>query len=495
MTTTFTAGVDWGTRRHHVCLMDHRGKVLKEQAFEHGGGGLAAMSDWLLDRDERPADRVQVAIEVPHGPVVETLMESGFRVHSINPMQLDRFRDRFSASGAKDDRRDAKALASALRTDPDCLRPVEEPDDDTIEMRGAARARKELVADRNGIANRIRQHLVDYYPQFLDATDGEVTAAWAIDLWKRLPTPEKARRVRKTTLVRMLGKHRIRRIDGDELAERLKALPIKRRNASVESARNRILSLLPILEQYNQQIDKARTHLQRTLQHAKESRLDDAGLPDAAILNSIPGIGDHVLATLLTEAEQVLNQRDHAALRCLAGVAPVTVRSGARKTVRRRRARNHRLADAVYHWARVAVQRDPESRDTYNRARKRGKTHGHALRIVGDRLLRIACAMLRDRTLFQPRHGQEQHAERADPTAHAQTPDTEPQTPPEGERRTPGCTETRTTTNGTSRGRSKPEPEPSIYPYGTPPGRPEQRPTRTPEQHMNAANGLTHHFN
>ena len=111
-----------------------------------------------------------------------------------------------------------------------------------------------------------------------------------------------------------------------------------------------------------------------------------------------------MLATLLTEAEQAIRQRDHDALRCLAGVGPITVRSGNRKTVRQRRARNHRLADAVYHWARVAVQRDPESRVRYDRARKRGKTHGHALRIVGDRLLSIACAMLRDRTLFQTRH-------------------------------------------------------------------------------------------
>ena len=423
MTTTYTAGVDWGSRKHHVCLMDHRGKVVKERAFDHGGKGLAGMSDWLLDRARRPANRIGVAIEVPHGPVVETLMESGFPVHSINPMQLDRFRDRFSASGAKDDRRDAKALASALRTDPDCLRPVPQPEDDVIEMRGKARARKELVEDRNGIANRIRQHLVDYYPQFLDVTDGDVTTPWAIALYKRASTPDKARRMRKTTLAKLLEKHRVRRIDADELAERLKAQPIKRRDASVESAKNRILSLLPILEQYNKQIDKAGRQLRQTLQQARQTRPDDDELRDAAILDSIPGIGDHVLATLLTEAEQALRQRDHAALRCLAGVAPVTVRSGNRKTVRQRRARNHRLADAVYHWARVAAQRDTESRVRYNRARKRGKTHGHALRIVGDRLLRIACAMLRDRTTFQTRHGQQSRDEEADaPTADAATP-------------------------------------------------------------------------
>ena len=40
-------------------------------------------------------------------------MDRGFAVYSINPKQLDRFRDRFSPAGAKDDSRDARVLADA----------------------------------------------------------------------------------------------------------------------------------------------------------------------------------------------------------------------------------------------------------------------------------------------------------------------------------------------------------------------------------------------
>ena len=45
-----------------------------------------------------------VRTEVPHGPVVESPMDRRFAVSPINPKQLDRFRDRFSPAGAKDDR-------------------------------------------------------------------------------------------------------------------------------------------------------------------------------------------------------------------------------------------------------------------------------------------------------------------------------------------------------------------------------------------------------
>ena len=57
---------------------------------------------------------------VPRGPVVESLMDRGFTVHANNPKQIDRFLDRFSPVSTKDDRRDARVLASALGTDPDC---------------------------------------------------------------------------------------------------------------------------------------------------------------------------------------------------------------------------------------------------------------------------------------------------------------------------------------------------------------------------------------
>ena len=123
---------------------------------------------------------------------------------------------------------------------------------------------------------------------------------------------------------------------------------------------------------------------------------------DVEILRSLPGVGRIVLATLLAEASQPLRHRDYHALRTLSGVAPVTRRSGKRCVVVMRQACHMRLRDAVYHWARVAVQHDPISRARYAELRKRGHSHGRALRSVGDRLLAVACAMLRTATSFDP---------------------------------------------------------------------------------------------
>ena len=83
-------GVDWGSEAHQVCIIDGEGSVRGERSFTHTGSGLAEMAAWLLAQAGAAADVIGVAIEVPHGPVVEALTEHGFVVHSLNPKQLDR---------------------------------------------------------------------------------------------------------------------------------------------------------------------------------------------------------------------------------------------------------------------------------------------------------------------------------------------------------------------------------------------------------------------
>ena len=116
----------------------------------------------------------------------------------------------------------------------------------------------------------------------------------------------------------------------------------------------------------------------------------------------MPGLGRIILAVLLAEVWQPLRRRDYHALRSLSGVAPVTRRSGKTCVVVRRYACNKRLANALYHWARVATQHDALSRRRYAALRQRGHSHGRALRTVADRLLSVACTLLEQQTLFDP---------------------------------------------------------------------------------------------
>ena len=402
-------GVDWGSREHQACLLDDAGAVRGEQAFKHGGAGLAAMAAWIAEAaGGMPPAEIGVAIETPRGPVAESLLARGFAVHSINPKQLDRFRDRHSPAGAKDDRRDARVLASALRTDRHAFHRVEATDPLVVELREWSRIGDDLKGERRRLANRLGDLLWRYYPQFNDAV-GDPAAPWALALWKRVPNPAAARGARVTTFDKLLRKHRIRRFDGAALKDRLAQRALDVDPAAARAAEAHVRLLAKRLTVLNNQIAEAAAQIEAFLDRLDNADPEPGDAPgqeeeqrDVAILKSMPGVGPAVAATLFAEAYDALRRRDYHALRCLCGVAPVTRQSGRSRIVSRRLAAHGRLRDAAYHWARVAVQHDPASRARYQALRDRGHGHARSLRSVADGLLGVACAMLRDGTMFDP---------------------------------------------------------------------------------------------
>jgi transposase len=397
------AGVDWASASHHVFLTDGDGRKLGERVFKHGGEGLAEMVAWLMATSgAAAASEIHVAIEVPHGPVVETLLERGFEVHALNPKQMDRFRDRFTVAGAKDDSRDAEVMASSLRTDPRCFRLLAVADPVVIELREWSRIAEDLGTERVRLTNRFGNQLWRYFPAILEL-EADIAAEWLLDLWESAPTPAKAARVRETTIAKLLRRHRIRRFDAAQVLSLLRSEPIKVAPGTAEAASAHIATLIARIRLVNRQLKDAHRQLDvltGRLIPAEETEPGQGQQRDVEILASLPGVGRIVLATLLAEGFDALQRRDYAALRSLTGVAPVTKRSGKSCIVVRRQACHDRLANATYHWARVAVQHDPRSRSKYAALRSRGHSHGRALRSVADRLLNVACAMLKAGTTF-----------------------------------------------------------------------------------------------
>ena len=122
---------------------------------------------------------------------------------AINPKQLDRFRDRFTVAGAKDDSRDAYVLGASLRTDRHAFRRLAVDDPLIIELREWSRMQDELKQERTRLANRVRDQLWRYYPQAAKLSD-DVAAEWFLDLWEQVPTPAKAARATEKIVARIL---------------------------------------------------------------------------------------------------------------------------------------------------------------------------------------------------------------------------------------------------------------------------------------------------
>ena len=394
-------GVDWGSEVHAWCLIDADGRVHDERMVAHEAHGIAEALTVVRSKTADLND-VAVGIEVGHGVLVDTLLDHGFAVFAINPKQLDRFRDRFTAGGAKDDRRDARTVADALRTDARAFRPIHGDDPGFLPLRELSRMLEELQVEQARLVNRVREQLYRIDAPWL-ALSPAANDPWLWTLLRVAPHPATWPRLSRRRITAALHEHHIRRVTVDDVIAALHAPRLHAAAGVADAVGLRLATLMPRLLLVHQQFRAAERQIDQLLEQLAGG--DDSGQPsehrDAKILQSLPGVGRVVAATMLTEAGGPLAARDYFMLRAIVGVAPVTKRSGKRtRFVHMRHACKSRLRAAVYHWARTSIQHDALAREYYQRLRVRGHNHARALRSVGDRWLRILVAMLQNRTLY-----------------------------------------------------------------------------------------------
>jgi transposase len=395
-------GIDWGSESHAVCVVDAAGHRREERCVDHTADAVQACLDWIMTFTGATPAQIAVAIETPRGALVDACLARGLLVFAVNPKQLDRFRDRHTVAGAKDDRRDAWVLADSLRTDPAAFQQVHSEDPIVVQLRELSRAEEDLDAEFRRLANQLRSQVHRLVPEVLALCPG-ADEPWFWALLQIAPTPAAQRRLTRARVDHLLRAHRIRRWRGADVVARLQAPLFPHAPGVVEATEAQFHLILPRLEVVHTQRLACGRQLEQLLQQLRDRprEADQRGEHrDIAILESLPGVGRKVAVTMLAEAAEPLAQRDYDRLRAHLGTAPVTTASGKRRLVSMRRACNRRLRWAAYHWGRASVRHDAPTAAYYRDLRARGHRHGRALRSVVDRWLRILIAMLRQNTLY-----------------------------------------------------------------------------------------------
>jgi transposase len=403
----FYIGIDWATEKHAVCVTDAEGNIIKERSVPNDSGLFAILFVLIAGA---PSNEVCVAIETRRLVLVEALVARGFKVFTINPKQSERFRDRFSVAGAKDDRFDARVLASALRTDFDLFRAVEPESRQQIRLRTATRMTQTAKEQLREVANRLRDIVMTSMPLLLGLCNG-ADEAWFWDLVLLAPSPDTASDISDEKLKELLRRHRIRRVEISALQDVLKGAHLDAAAGVCEGAAWQAKLLVAQLQLLATQERAADAEVAAALRDLPKT---EGSLNDAEIIMSAPGFAEHTTGVLLAEAGAVISRCDYLELRAVCGVAPVTKSSGKRRekskwtknqnvdgVVVMRRAVNMRLRNAVHHAGNTA-SRDPRFAPIYARLRATGANHARAVRGVVDRLLGVLIAMLRSRTLYKP---------------------------------------------------------------------------------------------
>jgi transposase len=404
-------GLDWADQHHDVALQVAGGAAVETARLAHDPATLGA---WLRELERRFAGRpVGIAVETSRGPLVHALLEAPFVVlYPVNPRSLQRFRETFAPSGAKADAPDARLLLELLTKHRDALRPWAPEDPATRALRALVERRRQGVALQTQLTLQLQATLKGYFPQALDWAGTDLTRPMALAFLTRWPTLAAVRRARPATLREFYRRHRCR--SDARIAERLAAIaaatPLTTDPAVIDPGVlygqllvGQLAALGPQLAAFDRAIAAA-----------------FAAHPDAALFRALPGAGAALAPRLLvafgTDRARFATAAD---VQCLAGVAPVTVRSGRSCQVHWRWSAPTFLRQTFHEFAHHSVLHCAWARAFYASQRARGHSHQAAVRALAFKWIRILWRCWRDRTPYDDARYVRALAQRGSPIAAA----------------------------------------------------------------------------
>lgn len=388
-------GLDRSDKKADLCLIDtHTGQrrgVVIDTAPE-------ALREWLGElRQQHPQARVGLCLEQPAVHLIRFLEAyEWITLHPINPITLQKYREAFVTSRAKDDTGDAGYLADLLLHHHAQL-PVWQPEDSaTRAVQQLVVHRRAVVEERTALSNRLIALLKQYFPQALTLCGEDLWRPLATSFLLKWPRLGAVQKLKPATLKAFYYRHgsRSAKLLEERLALIEKAVPVTDETAVIESFGLRVQLICRQLQLVAQSV----AEFDRQIAAAY------AAHPDRAIFASLPGAGPvfqpRLLASLGSQRERFDSP---ASLQGYTGVAPVTKRSGGTCRIHRRylcpkfhRQSFHEYAGESILWSRWAAA-------FYLQQRRKGCAHHTAVRALAFKWQRIIWRCWQDRRPYDER--------------------------------------------------------------------------------------------
>ena len=382
-------GLDRSDQKADLCLLDPRTGERRTAVI---ATAPEALREWLLAlRQQHPQARVGLCLEQPAGHLLAFLENYAWiTLHPINPITLQKYREAFVTSRAKDDTQDAFYLAHRLLHHPDQL-PVWAPEDSaTRAVQQRVAHRRAVVDERTGLTNCLIALLKTYFPQALVLCGDDLWRPLATAFLLKWPSLQAVQKARPATLKQFYYRHGSR--SAPLLEQRLalvaQAVPVTDEAALIDSFVLRV----QLLGRQLQLVQRTIAEFDRQIAAAY------AAHPDRGIFASLPGagpvLGPRLLATLGAQRERFATA---AALQRYTGIAPVTKRSGGSCHIHRRylcpkfqRQSFHEYAKESVLWSRWAAA-------YYLQQRTQGSPHHTAVRALAFKWQRVIWRCWQDR--------------------------------------------------------------------------------------------------
>jgi transposase len=355
-----------------------------------------ALWEWLRAlRQQHPQARVGLCLEQPAVHLIAFLEAYEWvTLYPINPITLQKYREAFVTSRAKDDAQDAFYLAELLLTHHYQLQPWAPEDSATRAGQQLVFHRRAVVDERTGLTNRLIALLKSYFPQALVLCGEDLWRPLATRFllkWSSLQAVQKAKPATLKAFYHLNGSRSAKLME-QRLALVAQAVPVTDETAVIESFVLRVQLLCRQLQLVQQTI----AHYEKQIAAAY------AAHPDREIFASLPGagpvLGPRLLASLGSQRERFGAAAD---LQHYTGVAPVTKRSGGSCYIHRRYLCPKFHRQSFHEYAKASLRSSRWAAAYCLQQRTKGSPHQTAVRALAFKWQRVIWRCWQNHTPYQ----------------------------------------------------------------------------------------------
>ena len=388
----FYVGIDIAKKNHEASIIDSNGKLLdKSISFSNSESGCNKLQT-LLERFEANSSNAIIGMEATGHywlSLYSHLLDLGFTVYVINPIQSDAFRKMYIRQ-TKNDSKDSFVIAQIMRFGEFSTTSL--ADEDIMALRQLSRYRFSLVDECSDWKRKCIALLDQVFPEY-SKLFSDIFGVASKELLSKYPTPEDMMSIDANTLSELLSEASRGRFGISKASEIQKSAS---NTFGISFARDafafqikQIISQINFIEKQLQELEiEISTLLHKTNQ----------------VITTIIGIGDVLGAVIIGEIGDISRFESASQLVAYAGLDASVKQSGdfvGTQTKISKRSSPY-LRRAIWLAATVAAFKDPALSLYYQSLKERGKHHLTAIGAVARNMCNIIFAVLTNNKPYIP---------------------------------------------------------------------------------------------
>jgi transposase len=388
-------GIDIDKKTHVAALQNADGKIIfKNFSFKNTAEGGSSL---LKKLELYQSETIEVGLEATGHywlSLYSFLHDNGFKIHVINPILTDAFRESTEIRKRKTDKIDSKLIADLIRVGD--FREMELPEENIFSLKELTRCRSYFVDLAGDIKRKVICVLDKVFPEYQDVFSN-IFGVTSKEILLNFGTPADFEEISSEQLAETLANCSRKRF-GIEKAEEIKSLAAN--TFGVTFCRDSFSFELRLLIENIKFVESKVEEI--------ESEIEKVMTAVNSPITTIPGIGKVIGAVILGELGDVNKFESGAKIVAFAGIDATVKQSGNSVSQNNRMSKrgSPHLRRALYQAALVAAtgrKPDPILSAFYQKKISEGKKHKVAIGAVSRKLCYIIFTILKENRPYEIR--------------------------------------------------------------------------------------------